>query len=184
MDELLKSLDGVDMGALKKLNDATKAASQRRAANGGKEPIRDQVTARLGLAYMGTAMQAIGRALTGPTMPSASLSTPPIATGLTITMQRIHDVIMKHQSPSESEYKEVRLVAFRWVVDDAEDSTSFPVFSSARNSFSGSITTRSSRPKRPRNSNFATSRILATSASSYTKLASFSSLPQLACGRC
>lgn len=103
MDDILKGLDGIDMGLLKKLNDATKAASRRGAARSSKEPIRDQVTARLGPADMGTVMQAMGRALTGAPMASAPLVTPPITTGLTVTMKKIHEVIMKHQFPSRSE---------------------------------------------------------------------------------
>jgi hypothetical protein len=101
MDELLKN---IDMGALRKMNDASEAASRQRS--NPKAPIREQVTARLALAYSGTAMQAFTKALQGPGFQSAPLLTPPTANGMTETIQKLHDIVMKHQAPSEAEYKQ------------------------------------------------------------------------------
>lgn len=105
MDELLKN---VDLAKLRQMSQASEAAS-RQIHNNPRAPIREQVKNRLALARAGTALQAMSKAmLDGPAEArSAPLMSPPIANGMTATVEKILGTLMKHQSPSESEYQQV-----------------------------------------------------------------------------
>ncbi|KII92290.1 hypothetical protein PLICRDRAFT_467216 [Plicaturopsis crispa FD-325 SS-3] len=101
MDALL----GPEMEKMSKIYAKINAAA-RRAPPSGKEPIRDQVHARLALATLGTEMAAITSALSG-IFPSAPLLNPPIATGMVDTVEKIHGTLMKHGAISQAEMKEM-----------------------------------------------------------------------------
>ncbi|KAG6371699.1 hypothetical protein JVT61DRAFT_9040 [Boletus reticuloceps] len=69
-----------------------------------KETVREQVRARLSLAVGGTIMQSISASLSKGTLKSAPLLDPPIATGLTESVNKIYDIVLKHGPVSREEW--------------------------------------------------------------------------------
>ncbi|OBZ75782.1 hypothetical protein A0H81_04992 [Grifola frondosa] len=69
--------------------------------------VRAQVEARLASARIGTVMQSVTLSMLGNTFTSAPLQSPPIATGMTETMKKLKEIVLKRGAVSQAEFTQV-----------------------------------------------------------------------------